>query len=79
VPCFETATEATFVHPGTVIITVLMKTRAFFLGLIVVLSPLSAYVQSQAERPTRASILLKAGKLLDVRKGSYIAKRSDKD
>ena len=48
-----------------------MKARSFFLTLILVVSPLSTYPQSQAESPP-SSILVKAGKLLDVRQGSYI-------
>jgi hypothetical protein len=50
-----------------------MKARAFVLIVIVVVSPVLAHQPSQAESPTPSSILLKAGKLLDVRKGSYIA------
>jgi imidazolonepropionase-like amidohydrolase len=49
-----------------------MKTRAFVLSLILVVSPVLAYPQSQPESPAASSILVKAGKLLDVRKASYI-------
>jgi imidazolonepropionase-like amidohydrolase len=48
-----------------------MKTGALVLSLILVVSPVFAYVQLQAESPAPSSILVKAGKLLDVRKGSY--------
>src|SRR5438105_4139025 len=55
-----------------VIVMVPMKTRAFVLRLILAISPVLAYPQLQAESPRPASILVKAGKLLDVRKASYI-------
>jgi hypothetical protein len=45
-----------------------MKTRAFVLALVLALYPALAISQAQPA----ASVLVKAGKLLDVRKGKYI-------
>jgi imidazolonepropionase-like amidohydrolase len=45
-----------------------MKTRAFVLALVLALYPTLAISQAQPA----ASVLVKAGKLLDVRKGKYI-------
>jgi imidazolonepropionase-like amidohydrolase len=49
-----------------------MKTRAFVLVLVLVLYPALAIPQSQPTSKLAASVLVKAGKLLDVHKGSYI-------
>jgi imidazolonepropionase-like amidohydrolase len=48
-----------------------MKTRAFVLVVILVLFPGVAFAQS-AEASLPASIVVKAAKLLDVRKGGYV-------
>ena len=48
------------------------KAQTFILTLVFAASPLLAYSQLQTETPAATSILVKAGKLLDVRKGSYI-------
>jgi imidazolonepropionase-like amidohydrolase len=52
---------------------VLMKSRAFAFALVLALCPEFATSQSQPAPQLAASVLVKAGKLLDVRKGSYIA------
>jgi imidazolonepropionase-like amidohydrolase len=49
-----------------------MKTRAFLLALMLALCPALAISQSQPAPQLAGSVLVKAGKLLDVRKGSYI-------
>jgi imidazolonepropionase-like amidohydrolase len=49
-----------------------MKTRAFVFITILVLCPATVFAQSQAGASTSASIVVKAGRLLDVRKGSYL-------
>jgi imidazolonepropionase-like amidohydrolase len=49
-----------------------MKTRAFLLALMLTLCPVLAISQSQPSPQLAGSVLMKAGKLLDVRKGSYI-------
>ena len=48
-----------------------MRTQSFLLVLLLALCPAWALPQSQLE-PEPAPILVKAGKLLDVRKGSYV-------
>jgi imidazolonepropionase-like amidohydrolase len=48
------------------------KAQAFILNLVFAASPLLANSQLQTEAPAPTSMLVKAGKLLDVRKGSYI-------
>jgi imidazolonepropionase-like amidohydrolase len=49
-----------------------MKTRAFVLALVLALYPAFATPQSQPTPQVPASVVVKAAKLLDVRKGSYI-------
>lgn len=50
-----------------------MKTRAFaFVVILVLYLWLAAFAQSPAEGSTPASIVVKAAKLLDVRKGTYV-------
>jgi imidazolonepropionase-like amidohydrolase len=49
-----------------------MKTRGFVLALVLVLCPAFAISQSPPAHQVAASVLVKAGKLLDVRRGSYI-------
>ncbi|MGA8441659.1 MAG: amidohydrolase family protein [Candidatus Sulfotelmatobacter sp.] len=49
-----------------------MKTRAFVLVLTLALCPALAKSQSPPAPQLAVSVLVKAGKLLDVRKGSYI-------
>jgi imidazolonepropionase-like amidohydrolase len=49
-----------------------MKTRAFVFALALALHPAFAISQSQPATQLPASVLVKAGKLLDVRKGGYI-------
>jgi imidazolonepropionase-like amidohydrolase len=49
-----------------------MKTRAFVLALLLMLCPVWAVPQSQRESELPSSILVKSGKLLDVRKGNYV-------
>ena len=49
-----------------------MKTRASALALMLALYPTLAISQSQPETQPPAAVLVKAGRLLDVRKGSYI-------
>lgn len=51
-----------------------MKTRALFLGLVLALHPALAISQALPPPQSTATVLVKAGKLLDVRKGSYIEK-----
>jgi imidazolonepropionase-like amidohydrolase len=49
-----------------------MKTRILLVVLIAVLCSAAAIAQSQPEPPPSATIVVKAGRLLDVRKGSYV-------
>jgi imidazolonepropionase-like amidohydrolase len=49
-----------------------MKTGVFALALVLALHPASAISQSQPATPLAASVLVKAGKLLDVRNGRYL-------
>jgi imidazolonepropionase-like amidohydrolase len=49
-----------------------MKTRAFVFAFVVALCPALAISQSPSAPQMAASVLVKAGKLLDVRKGGYI-------
>lgn len=57
------------VNPIRVVITrPAMHTRALAVALFLGFCPLS----SAAQTPTLSSILVKAGKLLDVRKGAYV-------
>ncbi len=49
-----------------------MKTRAFAIALVLALYPAFAIPQSQTTPQVPVSVLVKAAKLLDVRKGSYI-------
>jgi imidazolonepropionase-like amidohydrolase len=49
-----------------------MKRRALAISLVFALCPALATPQSQPARETTASVLLKAAKVLDVRKGSYL-------
>jgi imidazolonepropionase-like amidohydrolase len=49
-----------------------MKTRAFVFALVLALHPAFAIPQSQRTTRLAPSVLMKAGKLLDVRKGGYI-------
>jgi imidazolonepropionase-like amidohydrolase len=49
-----------------------MKTRNFVFTLVLTLSPALAMSQSPPAPQLAASVLVKAGKLLDVRKGGYI-------
>jgi imidazolonepropionase-like amidohydrolase len=51
-----------------------MRTRASVLSLMLVICPALANSQSESAPQLPASVLVKAGKLLDVRKGSYIEK-----
>lgn len=49
-----------------------MKTRAFAIGMILVVCLTTAFAQSPPEGTTPGSIVVKAAKLLDVRKGVYV-------
>jgi imidazolonepropionase-like amidohydrolase len=49
-----------------------MKTQAFVLGAILALCPPRIHAQSQTASHSPGSILVKAGKLLDVRSGRYV-------
>ena len=57
---------------GVVIIRGPMKTRAFVFAFVLALWPALAISQSPSASQLAASVLVKAGKLLDVRKGGYI-------
>lgn len=49
-----------------------MNVRIVALALVFILGSYNALLQAQQESPGPSSILIKAGRLLDVRKGSYI-------
>jgi imidazolonepropionase-like amidohydrolase len=49
-----------------------MRTKVAFLSLLLGVHSVLAYPQAQVESAAASSILVKAGRLLDVRKGSYI-------
>ena len=49
-----------------------MKVRIVTVALVFILSSLKAVSQTQPESPGSSSVFVKAGRLLDVRKGSYI-------
>jgi imidazolonepropionase-like amidohydrolase len=49
-----------------------MKTRAYCLALLLTLFPFWATLQSQGQTQQPSSILVKAARLLDVRKGAYV-------
>lgn len=49
-----------------------MKVRIFALALVFIICSLKAISQTQLEPPGSSSIFVKAGRLLDARKGSYI-------
>jgi imidazolonepropionase-like amidohydrolase len=49
-----------------------MKTRAFAIAFVLALYPAFAISQSQPASQVPASVVVKAGRLLDVRKGSYM-------
>src|SRR5580692_7053552 len=49
-----------------------MKTQAFVLTLVLALDPALAISQAQPAPQLSAPVLVKAGRLLDVRKGTYI-------
>jgi imidazolonepropionase-like amidohydrolase len=51
-----------------------MKTRAFLLGLILAGCSPAIYAQSKPDAQAPGSIVVKAAKLLDVRKGTYVEK-----
>lgn len=57
---------------GIVIIRGPMKTRAFVFAFVLVLCPALAISQSPSAPQLATSVLVKAGKLLDVRNGGYI-------